>query len=90
MGMDLVWPKYGPVIIVWDCEYMNPISFMASLENPRSYIIARSLAWSMEPNALVKSMNSRYISWLVKLASSSAAIIVWIWRLVHRSYRNPS
>jgi hypothetical protein len=85
MGMGCVWPKYGPVMIVCDCEYMDPINLMASLGNPKSTIIARSLAWSMEPKTLVKSINKRYISWFVKRASSSAAIKVWIWRLVQCS-----
>jgi hypothetical protein len=64
---------------------MEPISIMVACENPRSNIIVRSLAWLMDPKAFVKSMNNRYISWVVNLASSSAAIRVWICLLVHLS-----
>jgi hypothetical protein len=59
IGMGFVCPKYGLVNVVWDCEYMDPTKVMASLGYPKSDIIARSLAWSMEPKALVKSMNNR-------------------------------
>lgn len=62
---------------------MEPINVMASCGNPKSNIIARSLAWSMDPKAFVKSMNNRYISRVVNLTSSNAAIRVWICLLVH-------
>jgi hypothetical protein len=49
------------------------------------HLVERSLAWSMDPKAFVKSMNNRYISWVVNLTSSSAVIRVWICLLVHLS-----
>ena len=56
MGIGKVLPKCSPVNIVEDCEYMLPMKFMESMGNPRSFIIAKSLASSMEPKAFLKSM----------------------------------
>ena len=36
--------------------------------------MASSLAWSRDPNAFLKSMYSKYMSWFVNLASSRVAI----------------
>ena len=43
-----------------------------------SSMMAKSLAWSIEPNALLKSINVRYMSFVVNLVSSKVAMIVWI------------
>ena len=53
---------------------MSPINATASIGYPRSFIIAKSLAWSREPNVFLKSMYRRYMFWFVNLASSRAAI----------------
>jgi hypothetical protein len=53
---------------------MFPIRVTASTGYPKSFVIANSFAWSREPKAFLKSIYSRYISWLVNIASSSAAI----------------
>ena len=42
--------------MVEDCEYMFPMRFMESVGYPKSFIIAKSLAWSIEPKAFLKSM----------------------------------
>jgi hypothetical protein len=52
--------------------------------------MANSLAWSIEPKAFLKSMYRMYISWFVSLASSSAAISIWICLEVLLSALNPS
>jgi hypothetical protein len=44
----------------------------------------------MEPKAFLKSMYVRYMSLLVSLASSRAALTIWIWWDVLRCGRNPS
>ena len=44
------------------------------LMDPKSFIIAKSLAWSREPNAFLKFMYRRYVFWFVNLASSKAAM----------------
>jgi hypothetical protein len=90
MAIGFVFSKYGPVNVVYDFEYMQPICAMASFGKPRSNMIARSRAWSMDPKAFVKSMNNRYISYVMKCASSSAATRVWIRLLIHLSYQKPS
>ena len=64
--------------------------FMESVGYPRSFIMAKSLAWSMEPNAFLKSMYRIYISWFVSLAFSSAPMSSWICLEVLRSALNPS
>jgi hypothetical protein len=64
---------------------MEPNNVMAPCGNPKSDIIAISLAWSMDPKAFVKSMNNRYISWVVNLASFSVAMRIWICLLVYLS-----
>ena len=53
---------------------MFPIRVTASSGYPRSFVMANSLAWSREPNAFLKSMYNKYMSWFVNLASSNAAI----------------
>jgi hypothetical protein len=59
MDIGFVFPKYGPIKVVYDNEYMEPTNFVASFGNPKSIIIARNRAWSIDPKALLKSMNSR-------------------------------
>ena len=56
MGIGSVLPKYSPQYIVEACEYMLPIRLTASVGYPRSFVMAKSLAWSMEPNAFLKSI----------------------------------
>ena len=56
MEIGRVLPKYSPRYIVDDCEYMFPMRLMASVGYPRSFIITKSLAWSVEPKAFLKSM----------------------------------
>jgi hypothetical protein len=74
MGIGKVFPKCSPINMVEDCGYMFPMRFMESLGYPKSFIMAKSLAWSMESKAFLKSMYRMYISWFVSIASSSAAI----------------
>ena len=90
MGIGCVLPKCSPINVVVDCEYILPIRFMASSGYPRSFIIARSLAWSMEPKAFLKSMYRMYMSCFVNLASSNAAISTWSCLEVPLSALNPS
>jgi hypothetical protein len=42
--------------MVENCECMFPMRFIASVGYPISFITAKSLAWSMEPKAFLKSM----------------------------------
>jgi hypothetical protein len=90
MAIGFVVPTYWPLMVVWDSEYIFPINLIASVGYPRSSMIARSLAWSMDPKALMKSIYSRYISCDVNLASSKATIIVCICLLVQHSWQKPS
>ena len=69
---------------------MFPIRVTASSGYPRSFVMANSLAWSREPNAFLKSMYSRYMSWFVNFASSNAAIRSWSCLDVLLSALNPS
>jgi len=90
MGIGLVWPKWSPLSMVLEWEYILPISATESWGKPRSLIMASRRAWSMDPNAFLKSMYRKYISrWLI-CVSSSAAVRVWICLEVHLSARNPS
>jgi hypothetical protein len=52
--------------------------------------MARSLAWSMEPNAFLKSIYRRYISCWVSLESYRVAISVCSCLDVHLSCLKPS
>ena len=54
--MGRILSKYSPRYIVEDCEYMFPRRFMASVAYPKSFIMAKSLAWSIEPKAFFKSI----------------------------------
>jgi hypothetical protein len=56
MCIGLVLSKNYPTYIVVEFVYILPTSFVASIGYPRSSIMASSLAWSMEPNAFLKSM----------------------------------
>jgi len=91
----LIWiggvvPKWFPWKVVVEFVYIFPISSTASLGYPRSSIMASSLAWSIDPKAFLKSMYVRYMSLLVSLASSRAAIIIWICLVVFLCGLNPS
>ena len=57
---------------------MFPIILTASRGQPKSFMRASSLAWSIKPKAFLKSMYMRYMSLLVSLASSRVAMIVCI------------
>ena len=61
IGIGFVLPKWSPVNIVVDCEYIFPMRATASVGYPRSFIMARSLAWSRESNGFLKSIYSMYI-----------------------------
>ena len=69
---------------------MFPIKVTASSGYPRSFVIANSLAWSREPKAFLKSIYSRYMSWFVNFASSSASMRSWSCQDVFLSTLNPS
>ena len=90
MGIGSVLPKYSPQYIVEACEYMLPTRLMTSVGYTRSFIVAKSLAWSMEPKAFLKSMYRIYMSWFVNLASSNAAMRSWSCLDVPLSALNPS
>jgi hypothetical protein len=47
--------------------------------------MASNLAWSIDPNAFLKSIYSRYISCWISLETSKAAISVCSCLKVHRS-----
>jgi hypothetical protein len=51
MGIGRVLPKCSLVNMVVDREYMFPMRLMESVGYPKSFIMARSLAWSIEPKA---------------------------------------
>ena len=70
--------------------YMFPIISTASRGEPRSSMIAKSLAWSMELKTFLKSIYVRYMYFVVSLASSKVSMIVWICRDVLRCARNSS
>lgn len=55
-------PQCSPVNVVVEFELIFPISVTASSGYPRSFIIARSRAWSRKPNAFLKSMYRIYMS----------------------------
>ena len=55
MVIGRVLPKCSPRNIVEDCEYMFKMRFTTSVGYPRSFIMAKSLAWSMETKAYLKS-----------------------------------
>ena len=88
--MGLVCPKCSPVNMVWELEYMFPIKSTESAGYPKSLIMANSRGWSSDPNAFLKSMYSRNISWFVNLASSRAAMRICSCLDVLRSARKPS
>ena len=90
MGIGRGFPKYSPVNMVEDCEYMFPMRFMESLGYPKYFIMASSLAWLMEPKAFFKSKSRVYISWFVNFAFLSVAISNWICLEVFLSALNPS
>ena len=83
MGIGCLLPKYSAMNVVMDWVMMT-------FGYPRSFIMARSLAWSMDPKAFLKSMYRIYMSWFVNLASSNAAISTWSCRVVPLSTLKPS
>ena len=50
MEIDWVLSKY----MVKDSEYMFTLRFMALVGYPRSFIMAKTLVWSIEPKAFLK------------------------------------
>ena len=44
IGISFVLPKYSPVNMVLECEYMLPISLIASSGYPKSFMMANSRA----------------------------------------------
>jgi hypothetical protein len=79
-----------PEKLVVESVYMFPIKLIASIGYPISSIIVSSLAWSIEPNAFLKSMYKMYMSCLVYFASSKGAMISCICLIVHLSSLKPS
>jgi hypothetical protein len=86
----LVFPKYEPKNIVDEFEYMLPIRLMVSCGYPRSAMMASRQVWSIDPNAFLKSMYNKYMSYRVSFESSKVAINVCSYREVHLSCRKPS
>ena len=56
MGIGKVLSKCSPIYMVEDCAYMFPMRCMESVGYPRSFIMTKSLAWSMEPKAFLRSI----------------------------------
>jgi hypothetical protein len=56
MCTSLVLPKCDPKNIVDELEYILPIRLMASCGYPRYAMMASRRAWSIDPNAFLKSM----------------------------------
>ena len=56
MEVGRILPKCSPVNTMEDCEYMFPMRFMESAGYPRSFIMTKNLAWSIEPKAFLKSI----------------------------------
>ena len=56
MRIGKVLPKCPPVNMVEDCEYIFPMSFIESFGYLISFMMDKSLAWSMEPKAFLKSL----------------------------------
>ena len=65
-----VVPKWLPVNEVVESLYILPMISIASVGYPRSSMSANSLAWSIVPNAFLKSIYVMYMSLFVSLASS--------------------
>ena len=53
-------------------------------------MMARSLAWYIDPKTFLKPIYVRYMSFVVSLASSRVAMIVWICLDVLRCGQNSS
>lgn len=75
IGIGFVVPKFSLVNIVDEFTQMFPINVTASTRYLRSFIIARSWAWSRDPNAFLKSIYNMQICGFVRFASSRAAMI---------------
>ena len=44
INISFVWPKYSPVYMVLECEYMLPTNLIASSRYPKSFMIANKRA----------------------------------------------
>ena len=44
IGISFVWPKYYPVNMLLECEYMVSNSLIVSLRYPKSFLIANRRA----------------------------------------------
>ena len=76
--------------MVLECEYILLVKVTASSGYPRSFMMANSLAWPIDPKAFLKSIYSRYMSLLVKCTSSKVAVRSCNCLDVHLSTLNPS
>ena len=56
MGIGCVLSKCSPVNVVVNWEYILPIRAMTSCGYPKSFIMAMSQTWLIEPKAFLKSM----------------------------------
>ena len=83
-------PKWLPVNEVVESLYILSMILIVYVRYPRSSMSVNSLAWSIEPNAFLKSIYVMYMSLLVSLASSRDARIIWICREVFLCGRKPS
>ena len=54
IGMSFVLPKYSPVNMILEFEYMFSFKDTASSGYPKSLVMANNLAWSREPKAFLK------------------------------------
>jgi hypothetical protein len=86
--MGVVLPKCVPLMD--EFEYMLPIRLIASCGYPKSDIIVSSLPWSVEPNAFLKSIYNKKMSYLVSLESFRTAMMVCNCLEVHFPCLNPS
>ena len=85
-----VVPKVLSAKDVVEFLYVLPTISTASMGKSRSSMRASRRAWSMDPKALRKSMYVRWISLVVSLTFSRAAMIIWICRDVFRCGRKSS
>ena len=56
IGIYFVWLKSSPMNMVLECEYMLPTNLTTYSGYPKSSIITSRRAWSIDPNAYLKSM----------------------------------
>ena len=49
IGIFCIFPKYSPVNMVLECEYILQVKVTASSGYPRSFMMANNLVWSIDP-----------------------------------------